>query len=78
MVRRQQESDQVTIAPVPGPERPLIDPVALAMLEKICRCEGFGAVLAGGVREAAARIGNGAERFAIEVNDFDTAIRNGQ
>ncbi len=44
---------------------------ALAMLEKICRLEGFGAVLAGGVRKAAARIGKGAERFAIEVKGLE-------
>jgi len=44
---------------------------ALAMLEKICRREGFGAVLAEGVRGAAASIGRGAERFAIEVKGLE-------
>ncbi len=44
---------------------------ALAMLEKICMREGFGAVLAEGVRGAAALIGGGAERFAIEVKGLE-------
>ena len=39
----------------------------LSMTEKIGRREGFGAVLAEGVRRAAQRIGNGAERFAMHV-----------
>ncbi len=39
----------------------------LAMTEKIARREGFGAVLADGVRRAAQRIGKGAERFAMHV-----------
>jgi len=43
----------------------------LAMLEKICAREGFGAVLAEGVREAARRIGRGAERFAIETKGLE-------
>jgi aldehyde:ferredoxin oxidoreductase len=44
---------------------------ALAMLAKICRREGFGAVLAEGVRGAAALIGRGAQRFAIEVKGLE-------
>jgi len=39
----------------------------LAMTGKIARREGFGAVLADGVRRAAQQIGNGAERFAMHV-----------
>jgi aldehyde:ferredoxin oxidoreductase len=39
----------------------------LAMTEKIARREGFGAVLAEGVRRAAHQIGNGADRFAMHV-----------
>ncbi len=39
----------------------------LTMTEKIARREGFGAVLADGVRRAAQRIGKGAERFAMHV-----------
>ncbi|MCX5901428.1 MAG: hypothetical protein NTX06_11995, partial [Proteobacteria bacterium] len=44
---------------------------ALAMLEKICMRQGFGAVLSEGVRKAAALIGGGAERFAIEVKGLE-------
>ena len=43
----------------------------LAMLEKNCRREGFGAVLAEGTRRAAQMIGKGAERFAIEVKGLE-------
>ena len=39
----------------------------LAITEKIARREGFGAVLADGVRRAAQQIGNGAERFSMHV-----------
>jgi aldehyde:ferredoxin oxidoreductase len=39
----------------------------LALTEKIARREGFGAVLADGVRRAAQRIGKGADRFAMHV-----------
>jgi len=46
-------------------------PAALAMLEKICLREGFGAVLAEGTRRAAGIIGGGAERFAIEVKGLE-------
>jgi len=40
----------------------------VAMTEKIARREGFGDVLADGVRVAAARIGHGAERYAIHIH----------
>ena len=43
----------------------------LAMLEKISRREGFGAVLAEGARRAAQIIGSGAEKFAIEVKGLE-------
>jgi len=46
-------------------------PAMLAMLEKICLRQGFGSVLAEGVRGAAALIGGGAERFAIEVKGLE-------
>ena len=39
----------------------------IAMTEKIGKCEGFGAVLAKGVKRAAQQIGKGAERFALHV-----------
>jgi aldehyde:ferredoxin oxidoreductase len=43
----------------------------LAMLDKICKKEGFGSVLAEGTRKAARVIGKGAERFAIEVKGLE-------
>jgi len=43
----------------------------LAMLEKICRKEGFGKVLAEGTRRAAALIGGGAEKYALEVKGLE-------
>jgi aldehyde:ferredoxin oxidoreductase len=43
----------------------------LAMLEKVCRKEGFGKVLAEGTRKAAALIGGGAEKYAIEVKGLE-------
>jgi aldehyde:ferredoxin oxidoreductase len=46
-------------------------PGMLTMLEKICSSEGFGSVLAGGVREAARQMGKGAERFAIETKGLE-------
>jgi aldehyde:ferredoxin oxidoreductase len=39
----------------------------VAMVEKIARREGFGAVLADGVQKAAERIGRGAEKYAMAV-----------
>jgi len=39
----------------------------VSLTEKIARREGFGLVLADGVRKAAERIGKGSERFAIHV-----------
>jgi aldehyde:ferredoxin oxidoreductase len=43
----------------------------LAMLEKVCRREGLGSVLAEGTRKAARQIGAGAEKFAIEVKGLE-------
>ena len=43
----------------------------LEMLEKICRKEGFGSVLAEGVKKASEQIGKGSERFAIEVKGLE-------
>ena len=42
-------------------------PTIIAMLEKLVKREGFGAVLADGVKLAADRIGRGAEELAIHV-----------
>lgn len=43
----------------------------LAMLEKVCKKEGFGSVLAEGTRRAAQQMGAGAEKFAIEVKGLE-------
>lgn len=43
-------------------------PAVIAMLEKLARREGFGAVLADGVKKAAEQIGRGSEKFAIHVH----------
>lgn len=43
----------------------------LAMLEKICKKEGFGAVLAEGTRKAASMIGTAAEKYALEVKGLE-------
>ncbi len=40
----------------------------VAMTEKLAKREGFGAVLADGIKVAAERIGKGAERYAIHVH----------
>jgi aldehyde:ferredoxin oxidoreductase len=39
----------------------------VAMVEKVARREGFGAVLADGTQKAAERIGKGAEKYAISI-----------
>ena len=43
----------------------------VAMIEKIARREGFGAVLADGAKKAAERIGKGSEKYAIHVGGQD-------
>ena len=43
----------------------------LAMLEKICKKEGFGAVLAEGTRKAASMIGTAAQKYALEVKGLE-------
>ena len=43
----------------------------LAMLEKICKREGLGSILAEGTRRAAPLIGTGAEKLAIEVKGLE-------
>ena len=53
------------------------DPDAiLAMIEKIAYRRDIGDVLAEGVREAARRIGNGAEDFAIHVKGLEIAYHD--
>jgi aldehyde:ferredoxin oxidoreductase len=46
-------------------------PAVQAMLEQIAHRKGFGDVLAEGVKRAAARIGRGAEDFALEVKGLE-------
>jgi aldehyde:ferredoxin oxidoreductase len=43
----------------------------LKVLEKVCVREGFGSVLAEGVRRAAKQIGGGAHKFALEVKGLE-------
>ncbi len=51
------------------------DPDALVqMIEKIARREGFGEVLAEGVKKAAETIGKGAEAFAVEVKGLEVPM----
>ncbi len=40
---------------------------AIALLEKLCKREGFGDVLADGTKAAAGKIGKGAEKYAMHV-----------
>ncbi|MGB9920215.1 MAG: aldehyde ferredoxin oxidoreductase family protein [Moorellales bacterium] len=48
----------------------------VALLEKMARREGFGAVLADGVKRAAERIGRGAEQFAVEVGGQEPGLHD--
>ena len=48
----------------------------VAMLEKIIYREGFGDVLADGVKVAAQRIGKGAEQFAMHVGGQEPGLHN--
>jgi aldehyde:ferredoxin oxidoreductase len=44
---------------------------ALELTKKIAYREGFGDILAGGVRRAAKKIGKGAEKFAVEIKGLE-------
>jgi len=46
----------------------------LKMTEKMAKRDGFGNVLADGVKRAAERIGNGAERFAMHVKGLEVPM----
>jgi aldehyde:ferredoxin oxidoreductase len=48
----------------------------VAMVEKLARREGFGDLLADGVRLAAQRIGHGAEEFAIHIQGQEIAMHD--
>ncbi|MBN1190468.1 MAG: aldehyde ferredoxin oxidoreductase family protein [Dehalococcoidales bacterium] len=48
----------------------------LNMLDKMARREGFGAVLADGVKVAAERIGKGAEEFAVHIGGQELGLHD--
>ncbi len=48
----------------------------VAMIQKMVTREGFGDILADGVRVAAAKIGNGAEKFAMHVGGQEPGLHN--
>jgi aldehyde:ferredoxin oxidoreductase len=52
--------------------------VLLRLLERIAHREGFGALLAEGVRRAAETIGRGAEKFAMHVKGMEIAAQDGR
>jgi aldehyde:ferredoxin oxidoreductase len=49
---------------------------AIALLHKIAKKEGIGAVLSEGTREAAKRLGKGAEEFAVEVKGLEIPMHD--
>jgi len=49
---------------------------AVELLHKIAKKEGIGAVLSEGTREAAKRLGKGAEEFAIEVKGLEAPMHD--
>jgi aldehyde:ferredoxin oxidoreductase len=51
-------------------------PAMIAMTEKLARREGFGAVLADGVKVAAERIGKGAEEFAVHIGGQELGLHD--
>ncbi len=48
----------------------------IAILEKVARREGFGEVLADGVKKAAERIGKGAEEFAVHIGGQELGLHD--
>jgi len=48
----------------------------IAMLEQIARREGFGEVLADGVKKAAERIGKGAEEYAVHIGGQELGLHD--
>jgi aldehyde:ferredoxin oxidoreductase len=48
----------------------------VAMVEKVARREGFGAVLADGAQKAAERIGKGAEKYAVAIRGKSLAYHD--
>ena len=52
--------------------------VMITMVEKICKREGFGAVLADGSKFAAEKIGKGAEKYAMQSGGQDIPAHDGR
>ncbi|MBN1189500.1 MAG: aldehyde ferredoxin oxidoreductase family protein [Dehalococcoidales bacterium] len=48
----------------------------VAMTEKMCKREGFGAILADGVRAAAEKIGKGAEKYAVHIGGQELGMHD--
>ncbi|OGO00038.1 MAG: hypothetical protein A2Y58_00815 [Chloroflexi bacterium RBG_13_51_52] len=48
----------------------------VAMIEKLAKREGFGGVLADGVKKAAERIGKGAEKFAVHIGGQELGLHD--
>ena len=48
----------------------------VAMMEKMVKREGFGDVLADGVKKAAERIGKGAEKFAVHIGGQELGMHD--
>ncbi len=48
----------------------------IAMLEKLAKREGFGDILADGVKRAAARIGKGAEEYAVHIGGQELGLHD--
>ena len=53
-------------------------PMAIKLLEMIVRREGFGTILADGVRRAAQTIGRGAEDYAMHVKGMEIPGQDGR
>jgi aldehyde:ferredoxin oxidoreductase len=53
-------------------------PAIIAMLEKMVKREGFGALLADGVQRAAEKIGGGANEYAIHIHGEEPAYHDGR
>ncbi|MEW6263462.1 MAG: aldehyde ferredoxin oxidoreductase family protein [Thermodesulfobacteriota bacterium] len=49
---------------------------ALAVLDQMCRVEGFGALLAQGSRLASAQVGRGSEEYAIQVKGLEVPMHD--
>jgi len=49
---------------------------AMKMIDKIAHRDGFGDVLADGSKRAAARIGNGADRYSVEVKGLEVPMHD--